>query len=116
MTQKRRKMGWKEKKGDNTCLKKKKKKVCTSYLTFISLLPISHSRLQLTPHQDPYSTKMPSIPNTMHTLAKRDDDNFAHKNPGVIVVFAIVGAVAILLISLWVRKKIAARRAAKNPN
>ena len=39
--------------------------------------------------------------------------NFASKNPGVIVVFAVVGCVALLLISLWAHKKMAARKKAK---
>jgi len=46
-----------------------------------------------------------------HNLVKRD--NFAHKNPGVIVVFAVVGCVAILLFSLWLHKKLAARKRSK---
>ncbi|KAF2649599.1 hypothetical protein K491DRAFT_721542 [Lophiostoma macrostomum CBS 122681] len=38
--------------------------------------------------------------------------NWAAREPGVILVFAIVGAVALLLIGLFVQKKIAARKAA----
>ncbi|RPB20892.1 hypothetical protein L211DRAFT_841203 [Terfezia boudieri ATCC MYA-4762] len=45
-------------------------------------------------------------------LVKRK--NFASKNSGVIVVFCIVGAIAILLVSLWIHKKIAAKRKASN--
>ncbi|KAF2684703.1 hypothetical protein K458DRAFT_417571 [Lentithecium fluviatile CBS 122367] len=41
-------------------------------------------------------------------LAKR---NWASQEPGVIVVFAIVGCVAILVIGLFVQKKMAARKA-----
>ncbi|KAF2280680.1 uncharacterized protein EI97DRAFT_453935 [Westerdykella ornata] len=48
---------------------------------------------------------------TVHQLVKRK--NWAAREPGVIVVFAIVGAVAILLIALFIHKKISARRAAK---
>ena len=46
----------------------------------------------------------------IHHLMKRK--NWAAREPGVIVVFCIVGAVAILLISLFVHKKIAARKQA----
>ncbi|KAJ4301072.1 hypothetical protein N0V90_003162 [Kalmusia sp. IMI 367209] len=42
-------------------------------------------------------------------LVKRK--NFAAREPGVIVVFAIVGAVAILLIGLLVQKRMNARKA-----
>ncbi|KAF2876502.1 hypothetical protein BDV95DRAFT_602480 [Massariosphaeria phaeospora] len=45
-------------------------------------------------------------------LVKRK--NWAAKEPGVIVVFCIVGAVAILLIGLFVQKKITARKQASN--
>ena len=45
-------------------------------------------------------------------LVKRK--NFASKNPGVIVVFCVVGAIVILLISLWIHKKVAAKRKASN--
>ncbi|KAF1965022.1 hypothetical protein BU23DRAFT_561447 [Bimuria novae-zelandiae CBS 107.79] len=41
-------------------------------------------------------------------LAKRK--NFAAREPGVIVVFAIVGAVAILMIALFISKRMAARK------
>jgi hypothetical protein len=47
----------------------------------------------------------------LHQLVKRK--NWANKHPGVILVFAIVAAVVILLVGLWVQKRIAARRAAK---
>lgn len=40
----------------------------------------------------------------VHHLMKRK--NWAAREPGVIVVFAIVGAVAILLIGLFVQKKV----------
>ena len=61
---------------------------------------------------------MPVLPNSMiqardgqlHQLAKR---NFASDEPGVILVFCIVGTVAILLIGLFANKKLQARRAAK---
>jgi hypothetical protein len=48
----------------------------------------------------------------LHMLMKRKH-NWAYKNPGVILVFCIVGAIVILLVGLTVMKKIAARKAAK---
>ncbi|KAF2645477.1 hypothetical protein P280DRAFT_513382 [Massarina eburnea CBS 473.64] len=42
-------------------------------------------------------------------LAKREK-NWAAREPGVILVFAIVGAVAILLIGLLIQKRISARK------
>jgi biotin transporter BioY len=48
----------------------------------------------------------------LHTLMKRKK-NWAGKNPGVILVFCIVGTIVILLIGLTVMKKLAARKAAK---
>lgn len=45
-------------------------------------------------------------------LAKRD--NFAQQEPGVIVVFVIVGLVGLLLVSLFIHKKLVARKAAKS--
>ncbi|KAK3197094.1 hypothetical protein GRF29_1536g563256 [Pseudopithomyces chartarum] len=42
-------------------------------------------------------------------LVKRK--NFAQREPGVIVVFAIVGAVAILMIALFIQKRLSARKA-----
>ncbi|KAF1996093.1 hypothetical protein P154DRAFT_525810 [Amniculicola lignicola CBS 123094] len=48
----------------------------------------------------------------IHQLVKRRK-NWAAREPGVIVVFCIVGAIAILLTALFVQKKLAARRAAK---
>ncbi|KAJ4267470.1 hypothetical protein NW762_003577 [Fusarium torreyae] len=47
----------------------------------------------------------------VHQLAKRQ--NWAAKEPGVIVVFCIVGVVAIGLIGLFVAKRISARKASK---
>lgn len=46
----------------------------------------------------------------LHSLEKR---NFAKEEPGVITVFAIVGAVVLLLTFLFIQKKIQARNAAK---
>ncbi len=46
-----------------------------------------------------------------HQLFRRR--NFASREPGVIVVFAIVGTVAILLLSLYIYRKVNARRAAR---
>ena len=45
----------------------------------------------------------------VHHLMKRK--NWAAKEPGVIVVFCIIGAVVILLTGLFIQKKISARRA-----
>jgi hypothetical protein len=42
----------------------------------------------------------------VHTLMKRK--NWAAREPGVILVFAIVGAVAILLIGLFIQKRVRA--------
>jgi len=47
----------------------------------------------------------------LNQLMKRK--NWAAKEPGVILVFCIVGTVALLLIGLFVMKKLSARRAAK---
>lgn len=50
----------------------------------------------------------------VHQFAKR---NWAAQEPGVIVVFAIVGAVAILLIALFVQKKVRSPQPAlRNPH
>ncbi|KAF2744078.1 hypothetical protein M011DRAFT_480154 [Sporormia fimetaria CBS 119925] len=46
-----------------------------------------------------------------HHLMKRK--NWAQREPGVIVVFAIVGAVAILLLALFIQKRINQRKAAR---
>ncbi|KAF1838322.1 hypothetical protein BDW02DRAFT_594779 [Decorospora gaudefroyi] len=40
---------------------------------------------------------------TLHQLAKRD--NWAEREPGVIVVFVIVFLVAVLVIALFINKK-----------
>ena len=48
---------------------------------------------------------------TLHQLAKRE--NWASQEVGVMVVFCIVGTVAIGLIALFTHKKLSARRAAK---
>jgi hypothetical protein len=48
---------------------------------------------------------------TLHQLSKRK--NWAAREPGVILVFCILGALAILLSGLFIQKKLAARRAAK---
>lgn len=45
---------------------------------------------------------------TRNALLKRD--NWAAQNPGVTVVFAIVGVVAIALLYLFISKKMTARR------
>jgi Na+/H+ antiporter NhaC len=50
---------------------------------------------------------MPAI--AYSSLVKREH-NWAYKNPGVILVFAILGALGILIIGLLAYKKIAARR------
>jgi hypothetical protein len=46
-------------------------------------------------------------------LSQLQKRNFASKEPGVILVFAIIGAVVILLGGLFLQRKLAARRAAK---
>jgi len=59
---------------------------------------------------------MPAISNAVVVrdayahIAKR---NWASQEPGVITVFCIVGVVAIGLISLFISKKLSARRARK---
>lgn len=45
----------------------------------------------------------------VHQLFKRKK-NFAAREPGVILVFCIVGSIAILLIGLFIMRKIQARR------
>ncbi|KAK1754684.1 hypothetical protein QBC47DRAFT_403096 [Echria macrotheca] len=61
---------------------------------------------------------MPAISNALVArdavshLAKRAD-NWASHEPGVIVVFCIVFVVGVGLISLFIHKKLVARRAAK---
>jgi hypothetical protein len=47
----------------------------------------------------------------LHTLVKRK--NWAAHEPGVILVFCIIGALAILLIAIFINKKISERRARK---
>ncbi|EKG14931.1 hypothetical protein MPH_07831 [Macrophomina phaseolina MS6] len=46
-----------------------------------------------------------------HRLVKRK--NWAAREPGVVLVFCIVGVIAILLISLFTYKKLQQRRVAK---
>ncbi|KAK7564660.1 hypothetical protein IWX49DRAFT_94864 [Phyllosticta citricarpa] len=46
----------------------------------------------------------------VHQLFKRKK-NFAAREPGVILVFCIVGTVAIFLVALFIHKKLAARKA-----
>lgn len=46
-----------------------------------------------------------------HQLMKRK--NWAAKEPGVVLVFCIIGAIVILLTSLFIHKKIMARKAAR---
>ncbi|KAF6516765.1 hypothetical protein HZS61_003968 [Fusarium oxysporum f. sp. conglutinans] len=75
-------------------------------------------------HHPPRSQSNLSTPDTMaaikslmtrdevvHQLAKRQ--NWAAKEPGVIVVFCIVGVVAIGLLSLFLYRKAIARKANK---
>jgi hypothetical protein len=49
---------------------------------------------------------------TFSHIAKRE--NWAQKEAGVVVVFCIVFVVAVGVLSLFIHKKIAARRAAKS--
>ncbi len=46
-----------------------------------------------------------------HILVRRK--NWARRNSGVVVVFAIVGALAILLLVLFIYRKLQARKAAR---
>lgn len=46
-----------------------------------------------------------------HRLMKRK--NWAAKEPGVVLVFCIIGAIVILLTGLFIQKKIMARKAAR---
>ncbi|MCJ1251630.1 hypothetical protein MMC30_008865 [Trapelia coarctata] len=56
----------------------------------------------------------PLIPRTSSELVKRiNNDNWAGHNPGVVLVFCIVFIVALGLISLFVYRKMLARRAAR---
>lgn len=48
----------------------------------------------------------------LHQLMKRKK-NWAAREPGVILVFAIVGSLIILLTGIFLMKKMAARRVAK---
>ncbi|RPA77017.1 hypothetical protein BJ508DRAFT_330576 [Ascobolus immersus RN42] len=52
----------------------------------------------------------PSSTVTMPVLVKRD--NFASREPGVIVVFCVLGAVALFLVGMWISKCMARRKAA----
>jgi hypothetical protein len=51
------------------------------------------------------------MPAVDYTLVKRS--NFASREPGVILVFCFLGAIAFLLIGLWIHKTIVAKREAK---
>ncbi|KAK4452378.1 hypothetical protein QBC34DRAFT_377386 [Podospora aff. communis PSN243] len=51
------------------------------------------------------------MPAISHALVARD--NFASREPGVMVVFCIVGVVGLGLLGLFISRKISARRAAK---
>jgi hypothetical protein len=50
--------------------------------------------------------------NQFSQLLKREE-NWAQQEAGVVVVFCIVFIVAVGLIALWIHKKLAARKAAK---
>src|SRR5690606_14362351 len=52
---------------------------------------------------------MAAIPTEYSSLVRRS--HFAARQPGVIVVFCVVGSLAILLIGLWVYRKIQDKRA-----
>jgi hypothetical protein len=52
------------------------------------------------------------MPAVNYSLVKRS--NFASREPGVILVFAILGAIGFLLIGLAIYRKMAARKAARN--
>ena len=48
-------------------------------------------------------------------LLKREEENWAKQEAGVIVVFCIVFIVAVGLLALFIHKKLAARKASKAP-
>jgi len=48
----------------------------------------------------------------LHQLLKRK--NWAAREPGVVLVFCIVGVIALLLIGLFISRKLAARKAARS--
>jgi hypothetical protein len=49
--------------------------------------------------------------NTLNELVKRK--NWAGREPGVVLVFCIIGALALLLVGIYVHKKLSERRARK---
>ena len=49
--------------------------------------------------------------NAVHELVKRK--NWAHREPGVILVFCIIAALVLLLTGVYINKKISERRARK---
>jgi len=51
---------------------------------------------------------MPALDAQLYMLAKRK--NFAAREPGVILVFCIVGTIAILLLSIFLYRKLQARK------
>ncbi|KAM4065991.1 hypothetical protein HRG_000150 [Hirsutella rhossiliensis] len=55
---------------------------------------------------------MPAIHTSL--LARAERKNWAYRNPGVTLVFAIVGVVGIGLISLWVYKIMQKRKSKKS--
>ncbi|KAI9764132.1 MAG: hypothetical protein M1840_008692 [Geoglossum simile] len=55
-----------------------------------------------------YSLVARSADAHMHQLFKRKK-NFAQNNPGVILVFCIVGIVGIFLVSMFIKRKIQSR-------
>ena len=52
-----------------------------------------------------------SAAETLHQLVRRK--NWAAREPGVILVFCIIGALAILLTAIFINKKLSERRARK---
>lgn len=48
-----------------------------------------------------------------HQLMKRKSKNWAAREPGVVLVFCIIGAIVILLTGIFIQKKVLARRAAR---
>ncbi|EQK99703.1 hypothetical protein G6O67_008631 [Ophiocordyceps sinensis] len=57
---------------------------------------------------------MPAIHTSL--LARAEERNWAYRNPGVTLVFAIVGVVGIGLIALWIYKRMLKRRSQKPDN
>lgn len=84
-----------------------------------STISLSNSPTNRPPNSPSFTLKMPAlnlalIPRDTNLLIKRiNNDNWAGHNPGVVLVFCIVFIVAVGLISLFVYRRLLARRAAR---